>query len=142
MIIGFGQTDFVNDNDADGKLRYGFNSVDAVSVANATLNYQSPVSYSGIERGQEAMSGRGDSGGPVIVGDGLVGLTSGGESTESALTEQDFYLFSRPALEVMDSAEAKGARINGVNSIRRVLGVPEKEGAANEDTASALQPSC
>lgn len=142
MVVGFGQTDFVNNNDADGKLRYGFNKVDAVSMSKATLTYSSPVSYSGIAKGQEAMSGRGDSGGAIIVGDGVVALTSGGDSTETVQSEQDFLLFSRQALDVMEAAEAKGAVINGINNVRKALSVPEKDNAPNEDTASALQPSC
>lgn len=142
MVAGYGQTDFVNDNDPDGKVRYGFNKVDAVSIENATLNYESPVQYSGVAAGEEAMSGRGDSGGPIIVGDGVVALTSSGDSNETLLYEQDFLLFSSPGLEVIEAAEAKGAVINGVNHIRKTLGMTPKNGAPDTDTSQILQPNC
>jgi hypothetical protein len=139
MVAGFGQTDFVNDNQVDGRLRFGYNVVDSVSSSDAILRYESPTKTGSLKPGEEAMSGRGDSGGPISVGDGVVALTSGGgtDSSGTRLIEEDFYLFSDNALKVIDTAEAKGAHINGSNHIRKALGKPLK--ANSPDVAAPPQ---
>ena len=140
VVAGYGQTDFINNNASDGKVRYGFNVVDSVSVDQAILKYQSKATTDVL--GQDSMSGRGDSGGPIFSGDGQVALTSGGSAENGVLFEDDFYLFSSQALEVIERAEAQGAHINGVNHIRKALGVTEKQGALDTDTVDIDIPSC
>ena len=137
MVAGYGQTDFVNNNDPDGRVRYGYNAIDALFPENAILFYRSPKTTDNLGRGADSMSGRGDSGGPIISGDGIVAVTShGGESNDQKLEEFDFYLFSEPGLKAMEDAEAKGAHINGVNGIRKALGRPLKPGAPDSDTST------
>ena len=136
IVAGYGQTDFVNDNDPDGRVRYGYNTVDAISPANATLKYESPKTTDNLGKGVQSMSGRGDSGGPIISGDGIVAITSHGSDDDQNLYETDFYLFSEPGLKAMEDAEAKGAHINGVNGIRKALERPLKPGAPDSDTST------
>lgn len=141
MVAGYGQTDFVNDKPTDGRLRYGYNVIDALSPGTATLEYKSPRTTDNLGRGVESMSGRGDSGGPIISGDGIVALTSAGSNDDQNLYEVDFYLFSEAGLKAMEDAEAQGARINGVNGIRKALGRPLKTGAPDSDTTKAVDPT-
>ncbi len=142
VVAGYGQTDLIANNDTDGKVRYGFNVVDSVSVDQALFKYQSNSTTNGLGQGQDSISGRGDSGGPIFSGDGQVALTSGGTTDAPIFFEEDFYLFSSQALKVMEEAEAKGAHINGVNHIRKSLGVAEKDGALDSDTVAIDVPSC
>jgi hypothetical protein len=142
VVAGYGQTDLIADNATDGKVRYGFNVVDSVSVDQALFKYQSNSTTNGLGQGQDSISGRGDSGGPIFSGDGQVALTSGGTTDAPIFFEEDFYLFSSQALKVMEEAEAKGAHINGVNHIRKALGVAEKDGALDSDTVEIDVTSC
>jgi len=141
-VVGYGQTDFINDNEVDGLVRYGFNFIDSVDQAQGTLKYDSPASTSNLAEGREAMSGRGDSGGPIISGDGLVAITSAGDYEANKLLEEDFYLFSLMALDVMEQAEAAGGHINGVNHIRKSLGKPLVDGALDTDNVPKNLPPC
>ncbi len=141
-IAGFGQTDFVNDNDPDGRVRYGFNFVDSVDQIQGVLKYESPKSTNGLRKGQEAMSGRGDSGGPIISGDGLVALTSGGDFDATTLFEEDLYLFSQNALDALEAAQAAGGNINGVNHVRAALGKPIKDGELDSDNVPKNLTPC
>ena len=141
-IAGFGQTDFVNDNNPDGQVRYGFNFIDSVDQIQGVLKYESPKSTNGLRKGQEAMSGRGDSGGPIISGDGLVALTSGGDFNATTLFEEDFYLFSQNALDAFEAAEAAGGNINGVNHVRAALGKSLVDGALDTDNVPKNLTPC
>ena len=139
-VAGYGETKFMSSGSVDGKVRFGYNTIESLDAEQGILRYQAPASHTGMAAGQEAISGRGDSGGPIIniFNNGLMALTSGG----SDQYEEDFYLFSEQALTVMEAAEAKGARINGVNSIRHVLGKPLKDGAPDTDTIADDSNGC
>lgn len=139
-VAGYGETQFLSSEGTDGKVRYGYNTVESIDVAQAILRYEAPASHSGIAAGQESISGRGDSGGPLIniLDNGIFALTSGGDDQ----FEEDFYLFTEQALKVIEEAESKGARINGVNSIRRVLGKTLKDSAPDTDTISDDGSGC
>jgi len=140
VVAGYGETKFLSAGSVDGKVRYGYNTIESIDAAQGILRYQAPESHAGMAAGQEAISGRGDSGGPIIntVNNGVMALTSGGDDQH----EEDFYFFSEQALTVMEAAEAKGARINGVNSIRRALGKTLIDDAPDTDTISDDSNGC
>jgi hypothetical protein len=140
VVAGYGETRFLSDGNVDGKVRYGYNTIESIDATQGILRYEAPGSHTGMAAGQESISGRGDSGGPIInvFNNGLIALTSGGDDKK----EEDFYLFSEQALTVIEKAEAKGARINGVNSIRKTLGKPLKDGAPDTDTISDDGSGC
>lgn len=88
IIVGFGQTDFMNDNEVDGHKRKGRNKL--VGFADKAgqvithradggdyLHYRSPIVIR-REAGVETMTGRGDSGGPVFIADKVAGVVSFG----------------------------------------------------------------
>ncbi|MEY4629959.1 MAG: Trypsin [Pseudomonadota bacterium] len=133
-VAGFGRTSALNGGPPDGKLRYGFNKVGAVSVEEAIMVYDAPTEYKGVAVGEESMGAPGDSGGPIIVGNGLVGLTSGGGLDERAnrVVGVNFLLFSAPALKAMEAAEARGAHINGINNVRKALGVKVQDDTSSD----------
>lgn len=138
IVTGYGQTNVVKDNPPDGKVRSGRNTVAEVDAEGALFYYDSPMSFTGVPLGDESMSGRGDSGGPVFVGDGVGGLTSGGSVDNKAemLYGANFLLFSAPGLSAMNKAADGGAHINGINNVRRAMGAQEKDDAP--DTESLL----
>jgi hypothetical protein len=113
-----------------------------VDQAQGILKYDAPASTSNLAKGREAMSGRGDSGGPILSGDGLVAITSGGDYEANKLLEEDFYLFSLMALDALEQAEAAGGRINGVNHIRKSLGKPLIDGALDTDNVPKNLTPC
>jgi hypothetical protein len=117
-IIGFGQTDLINDNKPDGRKRKGYNTITNIAENQTVLVYEAPRDYAGIPLGERAMTGRGDSGGPVFLdGFGLVGIVSRG-SLEPVMTEYDVNLFSVDSLKLMEAAVSRGAKINGIDYVR------------------------
>lgn len=151
VIVGFGQTDFVNDNDLDGRKRYGNNTLVGFADLTSTrgpithkrdagnyLHYRSPISTAGLRAGDDAMSGRGDSGGPILIGGKLAGVTSFGGTHEeitrlatviddpspdaTKLYEYDSNLFSRAAVNLMEEAVREdGAAIGGLTELKAAL---------------------
>lgn len=121
MVVGFGQTDLVNDNKPDGKKRKGSNKLTAIQENNSVLVYEAPQSPVGLAAGEQVMAGRGDSGGPVFAdGGGLVGIVSRG-SLEPKLIEYDVNLFSVESLKLMEAAISRGAKINGIEHARNLV---------------------
>ena len=121
QIIGFGQTDLIRDNKPDGKKRKGFNTITKIQENNTVLTYEAPRSHEGITPGEKAMTGRGDSGGPIFAeGGGLVGIVSRG-SLEPNLTEYDVNLFSTESLKLMEAAITRGSKITGIENVRSHL---------------------
>lgn len=118
MIAGYGRTSFQNDS-ADGNVRYGSNSIDFLK--DGLLIFESAAGTHPTA-GQDSTSSFGDSGGPVLYKEGVVGVISAGDTTQAIYA----YLFSEFNLKVLEEAEGKGARINGLNSVRKALDRPAK----------------
>lgn len=118
MIAGYGDTSFQNDNN-DGNVRYGSNRIDFLK--DGLLIFESAAGTHPTA-GQDSTNGHGDSGGPVLYEEGVVGVISKGDTTQAI----EAYLFSEFNLKVLEEAEGKGAHINGLNSVRKALGRPAK----------------
>jgi V8-like Glu-specific endopeptidase len=120
-IVGFGQTDFVQNNLSDGYKRVGTNKVKDILANETIISYESPKSTAGLAEGELAMAGRGDSGGGVFNKSGkLVGIVSRGSIGET-LIEYDVNLFSKESLEILDRAEAAGGKVTGIENIKNHL---------------------
>lgn len=77
-IIGFGRHD-TNNGESAGKKRIGFNTIFVVE--------DGLIKFDGLERGGDfsgvdAASAKGDSGGPMLIEDQIVGVTSSGYSKD------------------------------------------------------------
>ena len=143
MVAGYGQTDAIKDNDIDFRLRYGHNEIDAVFKEAAAIVFTSKIERNGQANGEESMVGRGDSGGPIFKGSGIVAVNSILSEGEINLTAYSFLLFSETALSIMEEAESKGAHISGLNYIRKALGKPLKKEWPEEDKSeNAAVPPC
>lgn len=117
-IFGYGQTDLINDNKPDGKKRKGYNTLTNIQENNTVLTYEAPRNHEGVAKGEKAMTGRGDSGGPLFLqGGGLVGIVSRG-SLEPQMIEYDVNLFSSESLKLMEAAITRGAKITGIENVR------------------------
>jgi hypothetical protein len=113
-IVGFGQTDFIGNNEPDEKRRFGFNTITELADGGATIKYELGVNCQGSAIGTNAMAGRGDSGGPVFTKSGLIGIINRGEISHETLIEYDANLVT-PAMEkFLRSTLLKGAVINGL----------------------------
>lgn len=126
-VVGFGQTDFVQNNQSDGYKRVGTNMVKDIMADDTIISYESPTSTAGLAPGEKAMAGRGDSGGGVFNKSGrLVGIVSRGSIGET-LIEYDVNLFSKESLEILARAEAAGGKVAGIENIRNHLaGIPSE----------------
>ena len=125
MIAGYGRTSFNQDDSPDGKVRYGSNRIDFLK--DGLLIFESAAGTHPTA-GQDSTSGHGDSGGPVLYEEGVVGVIAAGGTTQA---DYDAYLFSESNLKVLEEAESKGAHINGLNSVRKALGRPVKPEASD-----------
>lgn len=135
MVVGYGRTAVTSGRPADGKLRYGHNTISEVSPQDAVMTYDAPKDHKGMSAGEESMGAPGDSGGPIFVNNSVVGVTNGGGLRSNGLYAVfNFLLFSAPGLKALEAAESKGAKINGINNVRKALGVPTK--AESPDTDS------
>jgi hypothetical protein len=120
-LVGYGQTDLLNDNSPDGKKRKGSNVISSIQENNTVIVYDAPKSHAGLGEGEKSMTGRGDSGGPVFIeGGGLVGIVSRG-SLNPNLVEYDVNLFSVESLKLMESAVTRGAKISGIDFVRSLV---------------------
>jgi len=119
MIAGYGKTSFNQDDSSDGNVRYGSNRIDFLK--DGLLIFESAAGTHPTA-GQDSTNGQGDSGGPVLYKEGVVGVMSAGDTTLAI----EAYLFSEDNLKVLEEAESKGAHINGLNSVRKALGRPAK----------------
>ena len=124
MIAGYGRTSFNQDDSPDGKVRYGSNSIDFLK--DGLLIFESAAGTHPTA-GQDSTNGHGDSGGPVLYEEGVVGVISRGDTTQAI----EAYLFSEDNLKVLEEAEGKGAHINGLNGVRKALGRPAKPEASD-----------
>lgn len=115
-IVGFGQTDFVGDNRSDEKRRYGENTISDLPDKGATIKYELAVNSDGSAIGSDVMTGRGDSGGPLFLGNGLLGIVSRGEGkiNKGKLIEYDANLVTMEMEKFLKSTIKSGARINGL----------------------------
>lgn len=115
-IVGFGQTDFVGDNRSDEKRRYGENTITDLPDKGATIKYELSVNSDGSAIGSDVMTGRGDSGGPLFLGNGLLGIVSRGEGkiNKGKLIEYDANLVTIEMEKFLKSTIKSGARINGL----------------------------
>lgn len=115
-IVGFGQTDFVGDNRSDEKRRYGENTISDLPDKGATIKYELSVNSDGSAIGSDVMTGRGDSGGPLFLGNGLLGIVSRGEGkiNKGKLIEYDANLVTIEMEKFLKSTIKSGARINGL----------------------------
>jgi len=118
-IAGYGKTSFNQDDSPDGNVRYGSNRIDFLK--DGLLIFESAAGTHPTA-GQDSTNGQGDSGGPVLYEEGVVGVISAGGTTLAI----EAYLFSEFNLKVLEEAESKGAHINGLNSVRKALGRPAK----------------
>jgi hypothetical protein len=133
-IVGYGQTDFVNNTGADGLKRVGCNRLKGfarVYKSSQTVyhsqspdnyvHYRASISTSGLTPGNQSLSGRGDSGGPIFIDGELAAVTSFGfdkpagpstgwklysdpEPGTMDLYEYDTSLFSHSAVEALRKA--------------------------------------
>jgi hypothetical protein len=115
-IVGFGQTDFVGDNRSDEKRRYGENTISDLPDKGATIKYELTVNNDGNAIGSDVMTGRGDSGGPLFLGNGLLGIVSRGEGkiNKGKLIEYDANLVTFEMEKFLRSTLKSGAKINGL----------------------------
>jgi hypothetical protein len=115
-VVGFGQTDFVGDNRSDEKRRYGENTISDLPDGGATIKYELTVNDDGSAIGSDVMTGRGDSGGPLFLGNGLLGIVSRGEGqiNNGKLIEYDANLVTLEMEKFLKSTLKSGARINGL----------------------------
>ncbi|NBQ52607.1 MAG: hypothetical protein EBU49_03375 [Proteobacteria bacterium] len=81
-IAGYGKTSWNQNDNSDGNVRHGSNSIDYLSSKDGLLIYQSAVGPQPTA-GQDSTSAPGDSGGPVLYEEGVVAVISSG-STEQA----------------------------------------------------------
>jgi hypothetical protein len=123
-IAGYGRTSFNQDDSPDGNVRYGSNRIDFLK--DGLLIFESAAGTHPTA-GQDSTSGLGDSGGPVLYEEGVVGVIAAGGTTQADYA----YLFSESNLKVLEEAEGKGAHINGLNSVRKALGRPAKPEASD-----------
>lgn len=123
-LAGFGQTDFLKDNDSDGKRRFGENVISEIAEGGTAIVYDLPVDGSGNPTNAHAMTGRGDSGGPVMIGRGIVGIVSRGPATpvEGKIKGYDNNLFRPDMLAFFGTASEKiGAVFNGIEEMRNAM---------------------
>ncbi|HEX4924671.1 MAG TPA: trypsin-like serine protease [Bdellovibrionales bacterium] len=143
-LLGFGQTDFINNNAADGKRRVGCNRLIGFADRDRTraavvhradrgdyLHFRSSIVVNTPE-GEDAMTGRGDSGGPIVIGGKLGGVVSFGGTraqlrsmtlendpspSDTLIYEYDTSLHSPEAIKLLERATKEiGARIEGLPS--------------------------
>ena len=95
--------------DGSGIKRYGYNDIVEIGelISFTGVRRETP----GVELGRQVSSGSGDSGGPMFVGDRLVGVTSGGRPTVSRYVN----LNSSESRTLLNKAIAGGAVIAGIN---------------------------
>lgn len=134
VIAGYGQVDFVNNSAPDGQKRFGSNTISDITDGNALIHYQSPVQINGLQPGQLAMSGRGDSGGPLFLDGGIIATTSNGGVSGNQVVESDVSVFSAAALELLERATAGGAVINGIDAVRIANGRPAQNSGGLPNT--------
>lgn len=120
-IVGFGQTDFIGDNRSDEKRRFGENTITDLIDQGATIKYELSVREDGSALGDDVMTGRGDSGGPLFLGNGLVGIVSRGEGriNNGRLVEYDANLVTNEMEKFLQSTVKKGARIGGLEFLSK-----------------------
>jgi hypothetical protein len=98
-LVGYGQSNYVENNVPDGKKRMGCNRLEGFAVRDTyTITHQETAGdylhYRSLTKvrakpGLEAMTGRGDSGGPIFIGDQLIGVVSfGGTRSELRRTHK------------------------------------------------------
>jgi hypothetical protein len=141
VMVGYGQTDYINNNMPDGLKRVGRNTITSFADrANGVINHR----YDGGDYlhyrssivvdtpvGEESMTGRGDSGGPMFINGQLAGCTSFGATREtlanmyqfvnepnpdnSLIYEYDTNLLSPSGKELLLRAKSEiGAEIRGL----------------------------
>jgi hypothetical protein len=137
-IVGYGQTDFINNNDPDGNKRYGANTIHSISADNVIVHYEAPQDPSQLQPGQLAMSGRGDSGGPIFTQTGMVAITSNGGANGVNVYEDDVNLFSAQSLDLFERAIARGAQIAGIDAVRVANGRPAQNAGGGTGTMTGL----
>ena len=123
-LVGFGQTDFLNDNKSDGKRRVGENQIVELSENGTALVYDLPVSEKGLPTSKDAMTARGDSGGPVLLGNGIVGIVSRSpaDPIDGRIKAYDTNLFREEAEEFLRLTTTKyGAKISGLEEMQNAL---------------------
>lgn len=123
-IVGVGQTDFLNDSRPDGKRRFGQNTISGFGVDGTEIQYEVPINEKTREiTNADAITGRGDSGGPLFLGNGLIGVVSRGnlEPENGKLKEFDTNLFTAKIESFLQNATKEGAKINGLANLTRAI---------------------
>jgi hypothetical protein len=124
-VVGFGQTDFIGDNRSDEKRRFGENTISDLPDKGATIKYELTVHEDGSAIGDDVMTGRGDSGGPLFLGNGLIGIVSRGEGkiNKGKLIEYDANLVTTEMEKFLKSTVKRGARINGLELMGKAANI-------------------
>lgn len=112
-LVGFGRLD-VADGTTSGVKRIGSNTVARVEGGFVfVLGVGGP--QEGVKKGAKAASAAGDSGSPLLVGDGVAGVTTGGGLTADGRKKSQYIDLTSPtSCALLLQAAAGGAVIDGL----------------------------